>query len=163
MTRTTPSTVCRVSVSTSSLSPPLLPRPSPLVCCPLVHCSLIASLLGLTSLTPDYADHPITGRAHLLDIPRHLAQTGAPALTPLQRCAIPASTLKACAEAEGLEFAPGDILIVRTGLTEAMAALSKDEYEAVIAAAKGYVGVEASEETWRWHWESGFAAVATDT
>lgn len=130
---------------------------------PFITLPALISVLYYDKLTPDYAEHPITGRAHLLDIPRHLESTGQPPLTPLQRCPIPAKTLKECADAQGLQFAPGDILIVRTGLTEAMLSLSKDEYDAVIAAAKGYVGVEASEETWRWHWESGFSAVATDT
>lgn len=118
---------------------------------------------SLQSLTPDYAEHPITGRAHLLDVASHLKKTGQPPLTPLQRCPITAKLLKEVAAAQGNEFAEGDILIVRTGLVEAVLELSAEEHEAMLKAAKGYVGVEASEELWRWHWESGFSAVACDT
>ncbi|BEJ13946.1 hypothetical protein CspHIS471_0311200 [Cutaneotrichosporon sp. HIS471] len=111
----------------------------------------------------NYAEHPITGRAHLLDVPRHLAATSQPALTPLQRCGITLDMLKDTAKAQGCTFAQGDILIVRTGLTEAMLSLGEQEYKDMLAAQKGWVGVEANEDVWRWHWESGFSAVATDT
>lgn len=73
------------------------------------------------------------------------------------------STLKACAEDEGVTLAPGDILIVRTGFTEALYDLNEEGLAAMLAAAKGWVGVEQTEEVMRWHWDNGIAAVATDT
>ncbi|GMK53558.1 hypothetical protein CspeluHIS016_0101440 [Cutaneotrichosporon spelunceum] len=111
----------------------------------------------------NYAEHPITGRAHLLDIPRHLAATGQAPLPPLQRSVITLAMLQETAAAQGCTFAEGDILLVRTGLTEAMTSLSEPEYRATLAAARGWIGVEATEDLWRWHWENGLAAVATDT
>lgn len=113
---------------------------------------------------PDFSDNPITGRAHLLDIPRWLESTGQPPLKPFGReTPITLEMLQGCAKAQGNKFAIGDILIVRTGLTEELKKLSEEEHNAMIKAAKGWVGVNQGEDVLRWHWENGFAAVATDT
>ncbi|OCF77487.1 hypothetical protein I204_01475 [Kwoniella mangroviensis CBS 8886] len=86
----------------------------------------------------NYAKRPITSRAHLLDIVAYRARRGLPPI--------------------------GDILIVRTGFTEALFELS-DEEQAQLPNRKvrGYCGVDQSEEVLRWHWENGIAAVASDT
>lgn len=110
-----------------------------------------------------FADHPLTSRAHLLDVPRYLARNNLPPLSAFDRSTpISLATLQACAKEEGAVFAPGDILVVRTGFTEAVYAQSAEEHAAMLKRGNGWVGVEQSEEFMRWTWEQGIAAVATD-
>jgi hypothetical protein len=117
----------------------------------------------LFSNTADFAKHPITTRAHLLDIASWLEKTGKPALKPLGvTTPITYEMLTACAADHGLKFAPGDVLIVRSGFTEAFLAMT-DEERAKYNPLQGAGGVDASEDVMRWHWEQGFAAVAGDT
>ncbi|RSH95845.1 hypothetical protein EHS25_000938 [Saitozyma podzolica] len=50
-----------------------------------------------------------------------------------------------------------------TGLTEAFLALSEDEYADMLSKPRESAGVQQGEEMYRWHWEKGIAAVASDT
>lgn len=115
------------------------------------------------ALISDFAKHPITTRAILLDIPRWLAKKGLPPLKPLTvDTPITLEMLKGCAADQGVKFAPGDVLVVRSGWTEAFIALegeARKKYDPIENAG----GVFASEEVMQWHWENGFAAVAGDT
>lgn len=87
-----------------------------------------------------------------------------PALNPFDTSKIPLSVLKGCAEEHNLELFKGDILIVHTGFAEAYLGQSEEKQkELVDREVRAWCGVEASEEVLRWHWECGFAAVATDT
>lgn len=149
--------MCRVSQRRAIAHLPASPAPSLPTSPPLAHRQRL-------TLTPDFSDNPITGRAHLLDIPRYLASEGKPPLQPFSReTPVTLEMLQGCAKAQGTEFAIGDILVVRTGLTEELKKLSQEEHDAMIKAAKGWVGVNQGEDILRWHWENGFAAVATDT
>jgi kynurenine formamidase len=61
-------------------------------------------------------------------------------------------------------FRRGDILIIRTGWTAAYSKLTTEEKERLGGRDdRASIGVEASEEAFRWHWEQQFAAVASDT
>ncbi|WVQ82261.1 hypothetical protein IAT38_004389 [Cryptococcus sp. DSM 104549] len=113
----------------------------------------------------NFASHPITSRAHLLDIPRYLAANSLPPLSPFSNTSkISVSTLQACADAQGVSFLPGDILVVRTGYTEAVIDMPDEERDALRKReVNGSCGVEQSEKSFRWHWENGFAAVASDS
>lgn len=115
----------------------------------------------------DYAYHPISSRAHLLDIPRYLAKHDLPPLKPLSReTPVKLEWLEACAEESGVVFRPGDILLVRIGWTEAYLALSEDERRAVKdrqGPGVGQGGVQQGEAMLRWHWDNGIAAVVGDT
>jgi hypothetical protein len=87
-----------------------------------------------------------------------------PVLNPFEPSKIPLSVLKGCSEDAGIAFKKGDILIVHTGFMEAYLGETRGKQEALVARdVKGWCGVEASEEVLRWHWDQGFAAVATDT
>lgn len=113
---------------------------------------------------PDFADHPITSRAHLLDIPAYLARHDQSPLKQLEASKISLSVLKGCVDDQHLVIRPGDVLIVHTGFTDAYLGCSDQERQALVDRdVRGWCGVEASEEMVRWHWECGFAAVATDT
>ena len=62
-----------------------------------------------------------------------------------------------------MKLEQGDILVVRTGFTEALESLGAEERKTMgDDASQGWVGVDQSEEMLRWHWENGIAAVATD-
>lgn len=76
---------------------------------------------------------------------------------------IPVSTLKEIAASQGTEIRNGDILFIRTGWIRAYQQLS-DEKRVALAAMQPppAMGVESSEETLRWLWDSGFAAIAGD-
>jgi hypothetical protein len=124
----------------------------------------LSSILHPQSDIPDFANHPITSRAHLLDIPAYLAKHDLSPLDPFSTSKIPLAVLDGCSKDAGIQFQRGDILIVHTGFVEAYLQKTREEQEALVAReVRGWCGVEASEEVMRWHWENGFAAVATDT
>lgn len=69
--------------------------------------------------------------------------------------------IQACIKDSNIKVLPGDVLIVRSGFTEAvknMDAEKKKTYDPM----HGAIGVDPSEEFMRWVWESGIAAVAGD-
>ncbi|KAH8673827.1 hypothetical protein BX600DRAFT_410505 [Xylariales sp. PMI_506] len=72
--------------------------------------------------------------------------------------------LHACAASQGgLSFRPGDILLVRSGWSKSLAALSPEDAAAMFAARQvESIGLESGREILRWLWESRFAAVAGD-
>jgi hypothetical protein len=114
--------------------------------------------------TQDYAKHPITSRGILLDVAGYLARHELPSLSHFDLSTpITLDLLKATAKDEGVAFQPGDICVVRTGWTEAFLSLSDEQREAKRRSWKGTVGVDQGEEVLRWHWESGIAAVVSDT
>ncbi|TYJ53764.1 hypothetical protein B9479_005604 [Cryptococcus floricola] len=112
----------------------------------------------------DFVRHPITSRAHLLDIPSHLSTHSLPPLSPFSpTSSIPLPLLKACAAESNIHFLPGDILLVRTGFAEAIGELGEEEREGLRGReVNGSCGVGKGEDVWRWHWENGIAAVASD-
>ena len=76
---------------------------------------------------------------------------------------ITATTLKAIAARQKTELKRGDIVFIRSGWTKAFSNLS--DAQALALAEKPSppaVGIESSEETLRWLWNTGFAAVAGD-
>lgn len=73
------------------------------------------------------------------------------------------STLRQIAASQGVSFRQGDILFVRTGWTKAYELLSDEECQALAdKTSPPAIGLESSEETLRWIWDEGFAAVAGD-
>jgi hypothetical protein len=112
----------------------------------------------------DFANRPITSRAHLLDVPSYLHRHALPPLNPFDTSNIPLAVLEGCQKDAGITFQKGDILIVHTGFIEAYMRQTEEQQQALVAReVRGWCGVEASEEVMRWHWDNGFAAVATDT
>ncbi|KAL3485454.1 hypothetical protein BJX62DRAFT_242952 [Aspergillus germanicus] len=75
-----------------------------------------------------------------------------------------ATGLVLVAREQRVTFRRGDILIIRTGWTAAYSKLTMEEKERLGGRDdRASIGVEASEEAFRWHWEQQFAAVASDT
>jgi hypothetical protein len=76
---------------------------------------------------------------------------------------IDASMLQGCADEAGVAFQPGDILVLRTGWTEAFEGLPVEERDGIpYRETRGFGGVDQSEESIKWHWDKGIAAVVTD-
>lgn len=111
----------------------------------------------------DIAKKTITGRGVLLDWYSWAAEQGIH-FDHFASHGIPLPQLQAVVAAQGVQFRPGDILLVRTGWLPAYNALSEDQKAALpYRPVRSSCGVEASEDAIRWHWDNAFAAVASDT
>lgn len=62
---------------------------------------------------------------------------------------------------QGVTFKPGDILIIRFGVTEALGGKTGEE-QAKAMAGYGACGIEGTVEMARWLWNHHFAAIASD-
>lgn len=108
------------------------------------------------------ANGGIVGRGVLLDYAA-FADRNDIVLDHFSSSAIPIAALKAIANENNISFRPGDVLFVRSGYTSAYARLpSADEVLVHQRPQPDFLGVEACEETLRWLWGNGFAAVAGD-
>lgn len=104
----------------------------------------------------------IAGRAILLDYGRWAAKNN-PTYDPFERIEITVQELDKVAEAQGVKFEIGDILMVRTGWMEAYEGFG-DQVKEKIADLENpsCAGVKACEDTFRWIWDHHFSAVASD-
>lgn len=80
---------------------------------------------------------------------------------PLDGRRISISDIEAIAKAQNVEFRHGDVLIVRTGNTEAITAPTAEGFAKM--AKIQITGVEGTVEMAKWIWNHRFAAVAGDT
>lgn len=81
--------------------------------------------------------------------------------SPFSGHRISPSDIEDVAARQGTEFQPGDILIIRFGVTEALSEVSSEEQAAAMSTHHS-CGLEGNEEMARWIWNSHFAAVASD-
>ncbi|RDH29969.1 hypothetical protein BDQ94DRAFT_161727 [Aspergillus welwitschiae] len=104
----------------------------------------------------------IVGRGVLLDYASWAEEHGIQ-INCFSTSSISVSSLKEIAISQGTTFKTGDILFIRTGWTHAYEHLSAEQcQELADVKVPPAIGVESSEETLRWIWEEGFAAVAGD-
>ncbi|KAH8548865.1 hypothetical protein BGW37DRAFT_505385 [Umbelopsis sp. PMI_123] len=103
----------------------------------------------------------IAGRGVLLDFRRWAVKHGIE-YDPLTRYEISVEDLIKVAEEQGVTFQEGDILLVRSGFTEAYTNAT-DEIKASLADSVVACGVKSCDETLEWIWNHHFAAVAGDT
>ncbi|KAF5542027.1 cyclase [Fusarium phyllophilum] len=110
-----------------------------------------------------YADNGgIVGRGVLIDW-YSWSQRNNISLSPFQTNAIKMSHIHAIIAEENIEFHQGDILFIRVGFTAHYNALSPQEQENFPNCQPGgLLGLEATKESLRWLWDSGFAAIASD-
>lgn len=104
----------------------------------------------------------VIGRGVLLD---YASWAEAQGWSPhaFETTAITLDDLKAVAIHQGTKFHKGDILIIRSGWTKAFNKLSAEECQALAdMPSPPAIGVQSCEETLRWIWNTGFAAVAGD-
>ncbi|KAI0160252.1 putative cyclase-domain-containing protein [Xylariaceae sp. FL1272] len=68
--------------------------------------------------------------------------------------------IEAVAKDQGVEFRSGDVLIIRTGLTDHLQAPTPEDFQKLQA--QKISGVDGTVETAKWIWDKHFAAVAGD-
>lgn len=104
----------------------------------------------------------IAGRGVLLDVARHLPDLSPPLdLTGAE--AISTEILDEVAEMQGVEFEPGDILLIHTGWARHAVDVLTAEEKAALSTRRRFCGLEQSRETLAWIWDHHFAVVASDT
>ncbi|KAK0652781.1 hypothetical protein B0T16DRAFT_322722 [Cercophora newfieldiana] len=102
----------------------------------------------------------IVARGVLIDYKRYVEETTSSTYHPLDGHRITIAEIEAIAKHQGVEFKAGDILIVRTGYTDMLAAPTPEDFGKF--AAQTLSGVHGVEETVRWAWNKRIAAVAGD-
>ena len=102
----------------------------------------------------------VVGRGVLIDFKRWVEEVKGGSYHPLDGHRITVQEIEEVAQWEGVEFKYGDILVVRTGYTEMLAAPTQEDFAKF--AKTTLSGVHGAEETARWIWNHRIAAVAGD-
>lgn len=97
----------------------------------------------------------------MLDIARWAEKNGIKLEHLSTKTPITLDMIQRCAEDEGVKFESGDVMIIRTGFTEAVYGMPEDQYKEY-KPMLGAIGVDPTPELMRWIWESGIPAVASD-
>lgn len=104
----------------------------------------------------------IVGRGVLLDYVSFCERTHRPC-DALESASIPLHHLTQMVRDANIELRSGDVLFIRTGLTQAYESRDDAAQKAVAQRhTQGFVGVDPTPDVLRWIWESGFVAVASD-
>ncbi|KAM0271947.1 hypothetical protein ACHAQH_008886 [Verticillium albo-atrum] len=104
----------------------------------------------------------IIGRGILIDWYAWSLRTGN-TLSPFETNAVRLADIQTILRETALQPRQGDILFLRVGFSAAYNVLSADEQRAFPDRKPGgLLGLEATRESLRWLWDSGFAAVASD-
>jgi kynurenine formamidase len=96
-----------------------------------------------------------------LDFP-HYAERKRLAYSVMKNYGITVEHLKEMTKEQGITLRPGDILLVRCGMSKWIHE-STPESEAPSQDKGGILGIEPSEELYEWIWNNRFAAVGSDT
>ncbi|KAI9695233.1 MAG: hypothetical protein M1820_008805 [Bogoriella megaspora] len=102
----------------------------------------------------------VVGRGVLLDYALYARKHNI-TYDPFSAHRITVDELEAVAREQGTTFKQGDILIVRTGFTDALGAMNADQQAEALGTHKT-CGVEGTVESAKWVWNKHFAAVAGD-
>ena len=102
----------------------------------------------------------LVGRGVLIDYKRY-ADANGKSYSPFSAKRITIAEIETVAKEQGVTFKQGDIIIVRSGFTEALTGLSGEEQEAALGSHET-CGVEGTVESAKWFWNHHFAAVAGD-
>ncbi|CAD6891864.1 unnamed protein product [Tilletia controversa] len=130
----------------------------------------IANQLGIQH----WARHGISGRGVLLDVwgyklrnaARKSRNLGGKAYDPMTTHAITLQDLKETARAQGVKFRQGDILLIRTGVTNSYYNSTPAQREAWAARKpeeEAFAGVDQGTAVAAWFWDNHFAAAASDS
>lgn len=107
-----------------------------------------------------WAEHSMVGRGVLVDVARYLRDAGRP-LDPRAGTTISVADLQEVLDAQRTTLRIGDVLMIRTGYTDAYLAAGPDE-RADFATHRDCPGLHAGEEMAEFLWDSGVAAVVAD-
>jgi hypothetical protein len=115
--------------------------------------------------TPDlgvqeWAEHPITGRAILIDLDGYRNSLGEP-IDHADGEPLSLPLIQAAIAAQSLSTRSGDIFMLHTGWCEWFLALAAEEKQRIRESRKAS-GVVQSQEFVAWAWDSQFAVVAAD-
>jgi kynurenine formamidase len=118
-------------------------------------------LSGRRNTIEHWAQRGIVGRAILLDMVRTLADDGRP-YDPGSPTGYTVDDLEQARARAGVEFAPGDVLLIHTGF--AAWYLNLTPYQRVDAVRRGTTpGIAQGEEMCRYLWDNHIAAIGSDT
>lgn len=127
------------------------------------------STTSATSTTPtetytftlDWHDRGgLVGRGVLIDYKAYADANGI-SYDPFSDHRITVADIETIAKSQGVEFRQGDIIIVRSGFTEALGTMSAEEQDKALGTHRT-CGVEGTDESAKWFWNKHFAAVAGD-
>lgn len=102
----------------------------------------------------------LAGRGVLIDYKSYADAKGIK-YQPFKGFRITPRDIEKVAAYQHVKFQPGDILIVRFGVTEVLDSLSGEEQRAAMASGE-VCGLDGSKDMARWLWDKRFAAVASD-
>ncbi|KAF2235318.1 hypothetical protein EV356DRAFT_575972 [Viridothelium virens] len=102
----------------------------------------------------------LVGRGTLLDYKAYADKHGIE-YSPFEAKRITVAELEAVAKEQGVTFKTGDILIIRSGFTEALTGVTPEQQGEGLGTHKT-CGVDGSIETAKWVWNHHFSAVAGD-
>ena len=115
------------------------------------------------TLRAEWAKQGIVGRGVLIDFVRYAAQHNLN-YDPWSAEAISTDTVQKIAASCHIDFQPGDILLLRTGFVDKYDSLDDAAVHAKMAnPSMTYPGLEGSEKSLAWLWDTHFAAVASDS
>ena len=100
------------------------------------------------------------GRGVLIDYKKWADENGK-SYSPFEAKRITTDEIEQVAKAQGVEFKFGDIIIVRSGFTEALGTMDGEEQGKALGGHQ-YCGVEGTTESAKWFWNKHFSAVAGD-
>lgn len=118
-------------------------------------------ITGRRNTIEHWARHGIAGRGVVLDMVRTLDELGRP-YNPGTSTAFSVEDLEAARRRAGVEFRPGDILIIHTGFASWYLDQTIAE-RAKLVRANTTPGIASGEEMCRYLWDAHVAAVASDT
>ncbi|MGE0844071.1 cyclase family protein [Pseudonocardia sp.] len=104
------------------------------------------------------------GRGVLVDVARYRERQGAP-LAGDESFAVTGALLDEVARADGIEFRPGDFLVLRTGWLEWYRAQSRErrlEQRGSMNGGMSMPGLDGARETAEWLWDNGITGIAAD-
>jgi hypothetical protein len=102
----------------------------------------------------------LVARGVLIDYKRYADENGIQ-YNPFDDHRISTDDLEKIAKQQGVEFKVGDVLIVRTGFTEALTGISGEKQQELMGSHRT-CGVDGTDEAAKWYWNKHFAAVAGD-
>jgi kynurenine formamidase len=114
---------------------------------------------GRRNTIEHWARRGIAGRGVLLDLARALKRDGRP-YHPGSAAAFTVADLELARAMAGITYEPGDILLIHSGFAEWFAELDEETRNQREFTAPG---VDHTEEICRYLWDSGIAAIASDT
>ena len=114
----------------------------------------------LPTLNHWHARGGLVARGVFIDFKQWADETGRK-FNPFDADQISVADIEAVAKKQGVEFRPGDVIIIRSGFTEGLTGISSEEQEKLLGSHR-VCGVTGTEDTARWFWNKRFAAVAGD-